>query len=137
MSRSHIRVKRTPHRPRDRTSVASRVAAVLVIVLILIFVTTRMRNPFRVKGHETATATILETRLALASIVDGGRGGYALYRIEAHVTYDLHGTPQDRWISASEAERRDDLELVLARHPATCLAYWPPGHPENARCALN
>jgi hypothetical protein len=26
--------------------------------------------------------------------------------------------------------------LKLATHPTECLVYWPPGHPENAKCSL-
>jgi hypothetical protein len=89
------------------------------------------------ESHEIARGQVLETRIAVAGTRDSYYGGSILYRIEAHVRYDLHGLGQDRWMPASEvSSNRDTLALRLVKPPGTCEVYWVPGHPENPQCLL-
>jgi hypothetical protein len=93
----------------------------------------------RESNHDffTSTGTILESRIVVDSMRESGFGGAILYRIEAHVTYDLDGRQQDRWLPASEVTTaRPLLAARLASNPKTCMVYWRPNHPENARCQL-
>jgi hypothetical protein len=73
-------------------------------------------------------------------IVDGIReteyGGRILYSTEARVQDAVDGQLQDRWLRASDDLTRENLLLKLAAHPTECVVYWPPNHPENAKCSL-
>jgi hypothetical protein len=86
--------------------------------------------------HETATRTILEIRKVVDNTRDTLYGGKINYRLEAHVQYVADGQLQDRWLRASDDLTRESLLLKLAAHPTNCLVYWPPNHPENAKCSL-
>ena len=85
--------------------------------------------------HETATGTILEIRKEVDNTRDTLYGGKINYRLEAHVQY-VDGQMQDRWLRASDDLTRESQLVKLAAHPTTCLVYWPPNHPENAKCSL-
>jgi hypothetical protein len=114
-------------------------AVVLVIVgLLVVFVlASRMLPRFRSDGHDSAVGKVLETRIVMASTGESTMGSYAFYRIEAHVTFDVNGEKQDRWIPASEVNSsREELELQLIDRPGTCRVSWSPRHPENAHCSL-
>jgi hypothetical protein len=86
--------------------------------------------------YSTTTGTILEIRKVVDRSLDTSHGGRILYRADAHVQYTADGRPQDRWLRASDDLSPDDLEVKLAAHPSGCLVYWPPNHPEDAKCSL-
>jgi hypothetical protein len=106
--------------------------------LVVVFVFASRTLPrFRTDGHDSAPGKVLETRIAIASTGESTMGSYAFYRIEAHVTFDVNGEKQDRWITASEVNTsRAELELQLLDRPGTCMVSWSPRHPENAHCSL-
>ena len=86
--------------------------------------------------YETATGKILEVRRVADHTRDTLYGGNVIHRAEAHVQYEVDGRMQDRWLRASDDLPRESLLLKLAAHPTECLVYWPPNHPENAKCSL-
>ncbi|HEY1576761.1 MAG TPA: hypothetical protein VGF82_06805 [Terracidiphilus sp.] len=86
--------------------------------------------------YETATGRILEIRKVVDHTRDTLYGGKISYRAEAHVSYMADGQVQNRWLRASDDLPQDSLLLKLAANPAECLVYWPPSHPENAKCSL-
>ena len=134
MSRSHIRKKMPAPR---RTDWASFIVGPVVVVLVLWMAIGRVLPHLPSGRRDTAAGKILETRIAIYSTHESQSGSYAMYRIEAHVTFDVSGESQDRWIPASEVDSsRDILAMRLSKPPATCLVSWPPRDPENARCML-
>jgi hypothetical protein len=86
--------------------------------------------------YETAPAKILETRNVVDRTRDTSYGGRIFYRAELHVQYLLDGKMQDRWLGTLDDLPSEGLALKLAAHPTKCLVYWPPNHPENAKCSL-
>jgi hypothetical protein len=86
--------------------------------------------------HETATGKILEIRKVVENTRDTLYGGKINYRLEARVQYLAGGQMQDRWLRASDDLTPESLLVKLASHPTKCLVYWPPNHPENAKCSL-
>ena len=86
--------------------------------------------------RETATGTILEIRKVVDDTRETLYGGKIDYRLEARVQYLAGGQMQDRWLRASDDLTQDTLLLKIAAHPTKCLVYWPPNHPENAKCSL-
>lgn len=87
-------------------------------------------------NYETATGKILEMRKVVDHTSDTLYGGKISYRADAHVRYLADDQMQDRWIRASDDLSQESLLLKLASHPTECLVYWPPRHPENAKCSL-
>lgn len=85
---------------------------------------------------QTATGTILEIRKVVDHTRDTLYGGNISYRLEAHVQYVADGQMHDRWLRASDDLTRESQLIKLAAHPTKCLVYWPPNHPENAKCSL-
>lgn len=86
--------------------------------------------------YETTTGKILEIRKVVDHTRETLYGGKITYRAEAHVQFLAAGHIQDRWVLASDNLPEESLLLKLASHPTECLVYWPPSHPENAKCAL-
>jgi hypothetical protein len=134
MSRSHLRRPKQPPQPVVWWRLALGTAILAVSCAALWFIANRVHSV--PSTYKTASGTILEIR----KVVDGTRetnyGGTILYRAEAHVQYMADGQAQDRWLRASDDLTRESLLLKLAAHPTKCLVYWPPNHPENAKCSL-
>jgi hypothetical protein len=133
MSQTHIRAEEaTPKR--SRLAEAAIVAVLALLGILLAF--GGYWEGFR-SDRETSDAKILDTRIAVVSLHESQYGTWAQYRIEAHVTYDLRGQRQDRWVPVSEiVNDKTLLEARLATHPTTCEVSWARSHPENARCQL-
>jgi hypothetical protein len=107
------------------------------LLLVLVWAA-RTRDDAYDTSHLTAEGKISEIKIVVDHTVDSMYGGRIFYRIEAHVTYEIEGQSQDRWVTASEITSfREMLKAKLARQPQSCQIYWTPGHPENARCRLN
>lgn len=87
-------------------------------------------------AYETSLAKILESKRVVDHTIDSQNGGRIIYRFEAHVIYPANGQKQDRWLPLSADGREDTVLLKVAAHPIHCLAYWPPGQPESAKCSL-
>lgn len=87
-------------------------------------------------SYERANGKILEIRKVVDGTQDSGYGGTVIYGFEARVLYTVDGKPQERWLRASGDMPRETLAIKLAGHPTECLVYWPPDHPEDAKCWL-
>ena len=134
MSQSHLRRPKKPTQPIVWWRLALGLA-ILAGLSAAMFVAASWVHSVP-STYKTATGKILEIR----KVVDGTResqyGGKILYGAEAHVQYIADGQLRDRWLRASDDLPRESLLLKLAAHPTECLVYWPPHHPENARCSL-
>ena len=136
MSQTHVRV-RVPKTPVKRNYWVEAAIFAVAIVLGGYYVQSRLWPDPVENSHETAKGRVLETRLALVGTMDSKYGGAILYRIEAHVTYPLHGASRDRWMPASETTGdRLFLALQMMKQSGKCLVYWAPHHEENPRCLL-
>lgn len=134
MSRSHVRIENPELTPVRRKGLEILSAVVFVLVAGGVIAYMFSRPPFDTE-HDAAPGKILESRIDVFEIVDGGRGGVVRYQIKTHVQYWLKGQLQDRWMAASEPEsNRDYLVLEIREHPHACQVYWTPAHPENPKC---
>lgn len=134
MSRSHVRVPPPPVKQNHWME-----AAIFAVAIVLGgFYVYRHLWPDPVdQNHETAAGKVLETRLVVVGKQDTSYGGSILYRIDAHVSYPLHGQPQDRWMPASDITGdRAYLALQMAKQSGKCTVYWAPHHEDNPRCLL-
>jgi hypothetical protein len=134
MSRSRIKRQAKPPQPLLWWHVALGFATVL-ISLAAVYLAANWIHSFP-SPRETAAGTILEIRKVVDNTRDTLYGGNISFRLEAHVRYSADGQMQDRWLRASDDLTRESLLLKLAAHPTKCLVYWPPNHPENAKCSL-
>jgi hypothetical protein len=133
MSHSHIRVCKPlpPRKPwLERTFI---VTYVLLVAVVFLFI-------WWDRPHEPNIVTegkILATRIVVDNIRHTRFGGRVDYRLEAHVSYDLNGSPQDRWLTADTVgTSRETIAAQIDGNPRNCLVYWRPNHPESARCQL-
>jgi len=134
MSHSHIRVPKLP--PRRRPWLEFVIGGVLIVFLALVALGKSLDWTSR-RNYATATGTIIETRIVIDHYLDSQYGGQIFYRKETHVTYELQGREQNRWLTASDTTTpRELLASKLASHPSSCLVYWVANHPENAKCQL-
>lgn len=134
MSRTHIRVA-PPIASRKPwlEGTALVVGALLALLLVFFILWDRPHEPFVVTHGK-----VLDTRILVDDIRQSRFGGRIYYRLEARVSYDLGGTPQDRWLTADTlSAEREVIAAQVARNPKNCLVYWKPNHPENARCHLD
>jgi hypothetical protein len=123
--------------PKKRNWLVRGALGAAIVLLAGLFLVGRLRGGFRDGSHLNAAGRILETRIVEEHVQDSPYGDRTLYRIEVHVTYELRGEAQDRWLTASEVTMdRDPLAARLASHPGSCEVYWAPHHPENAKCLL-
>lgn len=121
---------------RRRWWVEAGIGAALLLLMAL-FLVGRMRHGLQDWSQFTAQGVIIETRIVADRSLEGQGGGGVLYRIEAHVNYEIRGKRQDRWLGASEVSAdRSVLAARLANQPKRCEVYWAPHHPENAKCLL-
>jgi hypothetical protein len=134
MSQSRSRRLPKPPQPIVWWHIALGFATVLIL-LAAVYLAANWIHSFP-SPHQTATGTILEIRKVVDNTRDTLYGGKINYRLEAHVQYVADGQKQDRWLRASDDLTRESLLLKLAAHPTNCLVYWPPNHPENAKCSL-
>lgn len=86
--------------------------------------------------YQTASGKILELRRVVDHTRDTLYGGRVYYRAEARVQYLADGRIQDRWLRASDDLPQESLLLKLSARPTECIVYWPPNHPESARCSF-
>jgi hypothetical protein len=135
MSQTHLHAEKAPPKRNKLADAALFLFIAIGLVAAFIF---GIYWEGCVSEREFADARILDTRLAVTDIHQGLYGTKVSYRIEAHVTYGLHGQMQDRWVPVSEiVTDRTLLEARLASHPKTCEVSWPKSSPENARCQLS
>jgi hypothetical protein len=134
MSQTRIRVEKTPTL-RNTLAAAAGVAAIGLIVVFFTFESYWVGCSRA--ARETAEGRILDTRIVVVNVRESQFGTRAKYRIEARVTYDLHGQVQDRWVPVPEiVTDKRLLEARLATHPKSCEVSWPTANPENASCRL-
>jgi hypothetical protein len=111
------------------------VAFVVVLVLFVI----AFRHPVVPQSWPTAMARISETRIvAVAAEEHPFQGGTVLYRVEAHVTYQMNGKHIDRWVPASGMKRdKPYLESWLShKKQDSCLVRWNPQNPDDVEAVL-
>ena len=137
MSRSHVRARKEMPRGK-RNWLTEAAVAIFLAGLMVWFVMGRMpRSPWW-GVNDSAWGTILETRIVNDGNFESEHGEYILYRIEAHVQYQVDGELRDRWIPASDTlTDRASLQLLLAGQPKTCLVTWTPHHEDHAHCVLH
>jgi hypothetical protein len=134
VSQTHLRKRKVAPR---KSGWGSHLLTVVVVLAIVLIVGGRVLPRFQKTGRESSLGKVLETRIVIVSTGESSVGSYAYYRIEAHVTFDMNGEKQDRWISASDDNsNRAELELQILDRPGTCVVSWSPRHPENAHCSL-
>jgi hypothetical protein len=134
MSQSRVTRQSKPPQPIVWWHIALAFATFLIL-LAAVYLAANWIHSFP-SQRETATGTILEIRKVVDSTRDTLYGGSISYRLEAHVQYVANGQMQDRWLRASDDLTRESQLVKLAAHPTKCLVYWPPNHPENAKCSL-
>jgi hypothetical protein len=133
MSQSHTKKSKQPQQPIVWWRIALG-GAILMVAFAAVFVLANWVHSFP-STYNTAPGKILDTRKVVDGLPNSQFGGKILYR-EAHVQYTLDGQMQDRWLRASDDLPPESMVLKFAAHPSKCLVYWPPKHPENARCSL-
>jgi len=133
MSRSHIRAQNARAKRWTRREVA--MAAMVLAVMAIVLVARLYRFPF-VSSYKTASAVVLDVRTVPWNGVENGRE-QTRYRVELRVRYEQDGQTEDRWLPVNDETARRLLADGLAARPTVCVVYWPPRHPENARCRLD
>jgi hypothetical protein len=134
MSHSHVDVPKPPARRRPWLEVGFSIGFAFVVALVHLFISWDRPS---MHDYFTAPGTILDSRIVVETTRDSPYGGSIYYQVQAHVKYEIDGQPQDRWLAASDISRsRAFLAATLAAHPASCLVFWQPDHPEVARCKL-
>ena len=134
MSQSHIRKSDQPaHQPIAWWKLAL-AFAVVIMSFLAVYLAANWIHSFP-SAYETVSANILEIRKVVDHTNDSQYGGRIFYRVEAHVHYAAKGQMQDRWLRVSDVTP-EAIVLRLAGHPTQCLVYWPPDHPENAKCSF-
>src|SRR5271168_5306798 len=105
MSRSHIRVSvaTAPRKPWLERMFAVGFAILFATIPIFI-VWDRPHEPDIISEGK-----ILGTRIVVDNIRHSLFGGRIDYRLEAHVTYNLDGKSQDRWLTADTVSKSRDL----------------------------
>ena len=136
MSKRDIRRQSKPPQPIVAGGILRSDLSTVLIMLAAVYLAANWIHSFP-SPHETATGTVLEIRKVIDNTRDALYGGKISYRLEAQVQYVADGQMQDRWLRALDDLTRESLLLKLAkRDPTKCLVYWPPNHPENAKCSL-
>lgn len=111
---------------------------VALIVVLMLFVIA-FRHPVVPQSWPTVTAHISGTRIvAVAAEEHPFQSGTVLYRIEAHVTYEMNGKSIDRWAPASGMKRdKPYLESWLSlKKQNSCLVRWNPQNPDDVEAVL-
>jgi hypothetical protein len=119
----------------DRLMTILFVAFLVVLVLFVI----AFRHPVAPQSWPTATAQISGTRIvAVAAEEHPFQSGTVLYRVEAHVTYQMNGKRVDRWAPASGMKRdKPYLESWLShKKQDSCLVRWNPRNPDDVEAVL-
>jgi hypothetical protein len=113
----------------------------LILVFVLISLATIMGHGHFNRPWPSVTGHVLETRVAVEGTRDGGQfgPGVILYRVEAHVTYQINGQQFDRWLPASETDHdKAYLELWLAQKKnKLCIVHWNPDNPLDIEVVLS
>lgn len=111
---------------------------VALIVVLMLFVIA-FRHPVVTQSWPTATAQISGTRIvAVAAEEHPFQGGTVLYRVEAHVIYEINGKRIDRWAPAS-GTKRDKVYLeswLTHKKQDSCLVRWNPQNPDDVEAVL-
>ena len=110
-------------------------ASILIVISLVAFMTKRFERPWpSVVGH------VLETRVSAVASQDGGtlQAGLIMYRVEAHVTYEVNGEKFDRWLPASDIKSdKTYLEFWLSQKKnKLCIVHWNPGNPSDIEALL-
>jgi len=134
MSHSHSRRPKEPPPPVIWWQIALFPVVVAVLcAAVFVFSNWVSSTP---KTYERTPGKILEMRQVVDGIHESKFGTKVEHAVEARVQFTLNGQMQDRWLRASDDLPRETLLLKLAAHPTECMVYWPPKHPENAKCSL-
>lgn len=133
MSRSHIGTRSAQAKRWTRREVA--MAAMVLAVMAIVLVARLYRFPFA-SSYRTASAVVLDVRTVPWNGVENARE-QTRYRVELRVRYEQDGQTEDRWLPVNDEAARRLLAAGLANRPAACEVYWPPRHPENAKCRLD
>ena len=136
MSHTHIRVEKSVAPAKPQYAIGALLACIAIGVGAW-FLWSNFRASEFWDTHSSSEGRISDTRVVLDHMFDGTNGGHISYRLEAHVSFTAEGQPQDRWLIVPEDST--DREWLIAKaslRPKTCRAYWPTGHPENAKCRL-
>lgn len=110
---------------------------VLIVPLVLAFLVFSHKDDQR--QWPTAAAHVSETRIvAVAAEEHAFQAGSILYRVEAHVTYELKGKHVERWVPASGTKRdRAYLESWLSQKKRdSCFVRWNPKNPDDVEAVL-
>jgi hypothetical protein len=125
----------------DREKRADRLMTILFVALLVVLVlfVIAFRHPVEPQLWPTATAHISGTRIvAVAAEERRFQSGTILYRIEAHVTYQMNGKRVDRWVPAS-GMKRDKLYLeswLSHKKQDSCQVRWNPRNPDDVEAIL-
>jgi hypothetical protein len=134
MTHTHLHVPRPEPQRNYRLEVA---AGAVVLVLMAIYAVNQMGSVPRRTAYSYTYGKVIETRIAVTGTRETLYGGRIYYQIESHVTFDLNGKHQDRWMPASDViTAREVLMAQLAQQPTKCRVYWPPEHPQDLKCQL-
>jgi len=125
----------------DREKRADRLMTILFVALLVVLVlfVIAFRHPVVTQSWPTATAHISGTRIvAVAAEEHPFQGGTVLYRVEAHVIYEINGKRIDRWAPASGTKRdKAYLESWLSRKKQdSCLVRWNSQNPDDVEAVL-
>jgi hypothetical protein len=125
----------------DHKKHADRLLTILfvVFVVVLVLFVIAFRHPVVPQSWPMATARISGTRIvAVAAEEHPFQGGTVLYRVEAHVTYEMNGKRVDRWAPASGMKRdKPYLESWLShKKQDSCLVRWNPQNPADVEAML-
>jgi hypothetical protein len=110
---------------------------VVIVPLIIGFILLSQKEDKR--PWPTATAHVSGTRIvAVAAEEHPFQGGTVLYRVEAHVTYEVNGKRVDRWAPASGMKRdKAYLESWLShKKKDSCLVRWNPSSRDDLEAVL-
>ena len=130
-----MRDKPWREKPGDR--LVTFLLVVLIVPLIIGFMLLSHKDDKR--PWPTATAHISGTRIvAVAAEEHPFQSGTVLYRVEAHVTYQMNGKRVDRWAPASGMKRdKPYLESWLShKKQDSCLVRWNPQNPDDVEAVL-
>lgn len=132
-----LTMRAKPWREKRGDRLVTMLFVVLIVPLILAFFLFSHKDDKR--PWPTATAHLSGTRIvAVAAEEHAFASGSILYRVEAHVTYEINGKRIDRWAPASGMKRdKPYLESWLShKKQDSCQVRWNPQNPNDVEAVL-